>query len=371
MIVRKLTPEKRRDVDQFINFPFELYRDCPQWVPPLISSAKDTLNPHKHPFYRHSTAEFFVVESEGQTLGRLAMLENCNYNAYRGTQVAFFGYFDAVEDGEVARALFNTAFDWARARKLAVVIGPRGVIGVDGSVLVEGFEHRAALGIPYNFPYYDYLIKDSGFEKDADLLSGYRGVNPPLPERFYRIAEKVKARRGFWVKSFQSKKEIRRWIPRLLDAHHQAMSQLHTYYPPTPEETTWVIDTLLTIVEPKLIKLVMQGDKIIGFVLAYHDISAGLQKAKGRLWPTGWYHLWQARKQTNWLNVNAVGLLPSHRGLGATTLLYTELEKTVQEFNFEHVEMIQIHEENLASRSDLENIGVEWTKRHRHYRRRL
>jgi hypothetical protein len=149
------------------------------------------------------------------------------------------------------------------------------------------------------------------------------------------------------------------------------MSQLHSYYPPTEAEMALVVETLLSIVEPSLIKLVLQGEEVVGFILAYHDISAGLQRTKGRLWPFGWYHLWQERRQTKWVNVNAIGLLPAHRGVGANTLLYTELDKTVKSFDFEHLEMIQIHEDNLASRSDLENIGVEWYKRHRHYRRWL
>jgi hypothetical protein len=371
MQVRKLDTAGKRDVRQFVAFPFTLYEGCTQWVPPLISSAKQILDRRNHPFYRHSPADFFMVESEGQTLGRMAMLINRNYNAYRQTKAAFFGYFDVVDDIEVSRILFETGFAWARSYGMNQIIGPRGVLGADGSVLVEGFEHRAALGIPYNYAYYDGFIKDAGFEKDADYLSGHRPVRRRLAKRFYRIAERVKAQRGFWIKTFKSKRELRQWAPRIIEVHHEAFSQLHSYYPPTPAELDLVTDTLLTIAHPKLVKLVMKDESIAGFIFAYHDISGGLQKAEGHLWPFGWYYILQERRHTPWVNVNAVGLFPAHRGVGANAMLYAELEKALWDFEFEHLEMIQIDEANTKSMADMENIGVSWTKRHRHYRRTL
>ena len=369
MRVHQLDTNNKKDVRQFVNFPFELYRHCPQWVPPLVATAKDNLDRRKHPYYRHSSADFFVVESEGQTLGRMAMLNNRNYNDYRGSNTAFFSYFEVVKDIEVARALFDIAFAWAKANGLTEIIGPRGLIGVDGSVLVEGFEHRPALTMTYNYPYYDAFIKDAGFEKDTDYLSGYRLVKTPLSKRLYRVSERVKKRSGFWVKIFRSKKELRQWVPKISEVHHQAFSQLHSYYPPSPAEMELIIDSLFTIADPRLVKLVMQGDNIVGFLFAYHDLSAGLQKANGRLWPLGWYHLLRERHRTNWVNVSAVGLLPEYRGAGGNALLYTEIERAIHGFDFEYVDMVQINEANIDSRSDMEHIGVIWYKRHRHYRR--
>ena len=370
MRIRRLDPDKKEDVNSFVDFPFALYQNCSQWVPPLRSSAKTILNPAKHPFYDHSEADFFVAESEGQVLGRIAALNNRNYNAYHQNCTAFFGYFEVIEEASVAQTLFDTALAWAKTRDLTEIIGPRGVIGVDGSVLVEGFEHRPALGIPYNYAYYDELIKLAGFEKDTDYLSGYRWVKQPLPPRLYELAQKIMARRDFWVKTFRSKAELKSWLPRLIDLHHHAFSQLHSYYPPTRAEVAMVSDTLLTIADPKLIKLVMKRDEPIGFILAYHDISAALQKTKGRMWPLGWLHLLRERQQTTWLNVNAIGLLPTYRGVGANVILYTELGQTLKAFDhLSHLDMVQIEEKNFNSYADMEHIGVTWYKRHRHYRR--
>jgi hypothetical protein len=110
---------------------------------------------------------------------------------------------------------------------------------------------------------------------------------------------------------------------------------------------------------------------VVGFIISYHDISPALQKSKGRVWPLGWWQILQERRRAEWVNVNGIGLLPEYRGLGANTLLYTELQKTVHAFGFKHIEVIQVDEFNFKSKSDMEAIGVQWYKRHRSYRYKL
>ena len=368
MQIRKLDTTQKRERARFVDFVFDLYKNSTLWVPPLRGDAMNILDKAKHPFYEHSYADFFVVEEGDRVLGRMAMLENRSFNNFHNTKTAFFGYFEVVENIEVARLLLRKAIEWAREHDLDTIIGPRGVAGIDGSILVEGFDHRPAMTIPYNYPYYDAFIKDSGFDKDTDYLSGYARGDHELPPRLYDIAAKVKAKRGFTIKTFASRDEIREWIPRAMVVHRQAMSGLHSFFPPTEAETRTIINTLLTIVDPSLIKLVMKGDEIAGFLIAYHDVSAGIQKARGRLFPFGWFHILRDRQKTDWVNVNGLGLLPEYRGLGANAVLYTELRDTIAAHGFKHMDIVQVNETNFNSRSDMETMGIEWYKRHRHYR---
>jgi hypothetical protein len=372
MRVRMLDTSRRRDVHQFINFPFELYRDSSEWVPPIQSEMTLVLNRNKHPFYQHSDADFFVAESEGQTLGRIAVLENRTCNAHQEEKRAFFYYFDTVEDLDVSRALFATAFDWARAREMNYVLGPKGFLQGDGmGMLVEGFQHRPALGIPYNYAYYNMLAVDSGFEKVTDYLSGYLHGDHELPGRFYDIAERVKERRGFWIKSFTNKREMRRWIHRVGKLYNETFVDNWEYCPLTQEEMDIVAERLLSISVPQLMKLVMKGDVIVGFVFAFPDISAAIQKTKGRLWPLGWIRLLREFKRTHWVNLNGMGLIAEHRGVGANAVLYTELAKSVKDFGFDHADVVQVEEQNTKSLAEMAAIGVEWYKRHRIYGREL
>jgi hypothetical protein len=132
-----------------------------------------------------------------------------------------------------------------------------------------------------------------------------------------------------------------------------------------------VADRLLAISDPRLLKGVMKGEEIAGFVFAFPDISAAIQKTKGRIWPLGWIHLLREFRRTNWVNLNGLGLLPEHRGVGANAVLYTELAKSVYDFGFEHADVVQIEERNVKSLGEMAAIGVEWYKRHRIYRRVL
>jgi hypothetical protein len=371
MIIHKVDPAYKQDIDKFVRFPFDLYKDKPQWVPPFISEMRDSIG-HKHPFFEHSEADFFIAEEKNKVIGRIAVLENQRANQFRGTNTAFFGFFEVIEDLEVAEKLFKVTFDWARSRGLGRIIGPRGLIGSDsGGILVEGFEHRAALGVPYNLPYYDRFIQSNGFAKDTDHLSGYLPGDHQIPERIRQIAEKIKKRRGYWIKSFHTKDEMRAWVPKVQAVHRDAFAGTHTFYPPTDAEMKVIADTIISVADPSLIKLVMKDQEVIGFIFAYHDISAGLQKARGRLWPLGWYYILKERNRNDWVNINGVGLLPEYQGRGGNTLLYTELDKSVKAFGFKHIDVVQVNETNFTSFNDMEAIGVRWYKRHRSYWRDL
>jgi len=368
MRIRRINTTLSGDVRQFIQFPFDLYGDCALWVPPLVSDMKLVLNRQKHPFYRHSSADFFLAEDEGRTMGRIGVFENRSYNQFNQCKAAFFYYFESVQDVNVARALFDAVCGWASERGLTEVIGPKGPGAGDGiGLLVEGFQHRPAMGIPYNYAYYPTLLEECGFEKRGDLLSGYLSGHHELSPRVHDLAEKIRERRGFWVKTFTSKREGRRWIQRIGKALNEAFSDGPDYYPINDEEMEVAGRQLLTVVNPRLIKLVMKGEDIVGFLFAFPDLSEALQRIRGRLWPLGWYHLWREMGRTQWVNINGLGLLPQFRGVGANALLYSELAKTLHEFRFEHADIVQVGEENTKSRAENDALGVQWYKRHRVY----
>lgn len=372
MRIHRVDTTNPEDVERFIQFPFYLYRDCPQWVPPLVSSARKQLDRSRHSFYRHSDAEFFLALQGNNVVGRIAVLEPRKRNAYRGKKGAYFYLFEAVEDVEVARGLFSAAFEWARSRGLEEISGPEGFLPGDGlGILVKGFEHRPAMGITYNHAYYDEFIKDSGFRKQTDYYSCYLPGTIELPERFQRVAKKVMERRGFQVLRFRTKSDLWAIVPKVVDAYNAAFSENRDFVPITGEDAEKIARRLIEMTQPDLIKIVVKDDHVAGFLFGFPDVSRALQRCRGRLYPFGWAMLlWEAR-HTRWVNFNGAGILPQYQGLGANAVLYYEMYRTVRERGFLHADLVQINEQNTKMMQELEALGADFYKAHRIYERKL
>jgi hypothetical protein len=373
MHIHRLDPTDRRDVRRYIEFPFRLYRKSPLWVPPFVNEVRTQLDPRRHPFYQHSEAAFFLALEGDEVVGRIAVLDNARYNQYRGERTAFFYHFDAMNDRAVSRAIFDAAFDWARGRGLELIWGPKGFMAADGQgLLIEGFEHRPALGIAYNYPYYSELVEDAGFKKQLDFVSCYLDRQMSIPSRFLEVAEKVKKRRGFRTVRFRTKAELRAMVPRVTAAYNSAFVKVQGYVPITEAEAKAIGDRILAVADPALITLLMKGDEIVGFVLAYPDLSVAIQRCRGRLWPTGWYHLLRESKRTRWLNFNGAAILETHRGLGGNALLYAELYHTlIGRAQYQYADLVQVQETNTRMIQELEALEVKPYKKHRLYRRSL
>jgi len=369
--IEKINTENKVQVKQFVDLSYKLYKDCPQWVPPLFIDAYLPLNRKKHPFFAHSEADFFVAVREGEVVGRICAANNKLFNEYHKTKKAHFYGFEAVNDLEVARALFGAVSDWAKERGLDTVIGPKGLSPFDGyGILVDGFEHRQMMTMMnYNFEYYPKLMEAMGFEKEVDFVSCYLPADSfKIPERVERIAKRVLERGDLWVKQFKSKRELLQWAPRIGYAYNKAFIHNWEYYPFTEGDVKYAVDNVFMIADPRLIKLILYKEEIVGFLFAFPDVSAALQRAKGRLLPFGIVDILLEMKRTKTVSGNGMGILPEFQGKGGNALLYYEMGKTVLGFNqFEDVEMTQVAETTRQMRADLKNLnGVEY-KNHRVY----
>ena len=372
--IEKIDTRDKAQVRRFIKIPFQLYAKHAQWVPPLFVDAEMQLNRHKHPYYEHSDADFFIAVRDGRDVGRIAALENCHFSEYHHTRQAQFYLFDCEDDLEAATALFACVFDWAHSRGLNAVVGPKGFGPLDGyGLLVEGFEHRQMMTMMnYNYPYYPALVEAQGFKKEVDFVSNYVSADTfRLPERVHRIADKVRERSSLSVLRFRNKKELIAWSGRIGQAYNKAFVNNWEYVPLTDHEITFVVDNIMMVADPKLIKIIAHGDEVVGFLFAFPDISAALQRARGRLLPFGLPDLLIEMKRTKWVALNGAGILPEFQGRGGNTLLYTEIEKTIREFGFEHADLTQVAETAVQMRKDLANVGSKAYKNHRVYIKHL
>ena len=371
--VEKIDPSNKKDVQRYIQIQFDLYQDVPQWVPPILIDRRAQFDKKKHPFYEHSDADFFIAVKDGKDVGCITALENKVFNKYHNKKVASFYLFDTINDLEVAQALFNAVFEWARARGLNEVIGPKGFGPLDGyGIQTTGFEHRQMMTMmAYNFDYYPTLMEQMGFTKEVDFLSCYFDigkVTEKFPQRIHRIADRVQARGTLQVKRFKNKAELKEWGLRIGQAYNNAFVNNWEYYPLSDNELDFVIENILVIADPKLMKVITNGDEVVGFLFSFKDISAALQRSRGKMFPFGIFHILREVNRTEWISFNGAGILPQYQGIGGNALLYSEMAKSMEEFPFVHGDMPQVAETAVQMRNDLENLGGVPYKNHRVYR---
>ena len=372
--IEKIDTSSRADVNTFVQFHYDLYRGTPQWVPPIKDDIRTMLNRSKHPFYEHSDAEFFVAKDHGKVVGRIAMLENKPFNKYHDTRKASFYLFDSVDDQQVTNCLLDAAFDWCKKRNLDTLIGPKGFSLFDGyGIQIEGHDHRQMMTMMnYNFPYYQTLMETAGFGKEVDFVSCYFHVPDfTIPEKVGEVARRVMERGKFKVIHFTSKSHLLKYVKQIGDAYNKTFVNNWEYWPMTEREIKYIVDTIVMVAIPQLIKLITYNDEVVGFLLGFPDISASLKRHGGNL--TTWNvpaiaDVLIDMKRTKWISLNGAGVLPEYQGRGGNALLYYEMEKTLHAFNYEHGELTQVAETAVQMRKDLITAGGKPYKNHRVFR---
>jgi hypothetical protein len=368
LTIEKMDTESKQQVKAFIEYPFRLYATCPQWVPPFISDVKKMLNRKIHPLHEHSDVDFFLAKRDEEIVGRVAVIENKPYNKAHEARTAFFSLFDCAEDSGTFNALFNQVSEWAQKRNLNKLIGPKGFGAFDGyGILVSGYEYTQMMTqSAYNYPYYEKLFNENGFKKEVDFVSCMVTKNTwALSEKMHRIARRVIEKGSFEVVNFKTKGDLKKWAWPIGDAYNKTFIKNWEYYPLTEREIMYTLNDLMTVADPRLIKIIVRKGEVVGFLLGFPDLSAAMQRARGHLTPWSIIDLMLEMRRTKWVTSNGTGVLPEYRGLGGSALMYTEMEKTIQDYHFDFIDMPQVAETTLQMRQDLVNVGGKEYKNHR------
>lgn len=370
--IQKVDTGSPKQVNQFVQFHYDLYSKHEQWVPPFYSDIKAMLNRKKHPFYEHSDGDFFIARRNGEVVGRICVLENKPFNKYHDTRKANFYLFDSLDDQEVANSLFEAAFDWSKKRNLDTMVGPKGLSLFDGyGMVVEGFEHRQMMTMMnYNYPYYPKLMESMGFEKEVDFVSCYLAKeNFRIPEKAREVARRVAERGKFKVLNFRTKRELLRYAKKIGEAYNKSFVKNWEYWPMTEREIQYVVDTILLVALPRLIKLIEYNDEIVGFLFGFPDISRALKRQGGKLNPISIADILLELNRTDMVSLNGAGILPEYQGRGGNALMYYEMEKTLLDSKYKHGELTQVAETAVQMRKDLITAGGVPYKNHRVFRR--
>lgn len=360
----------RRDLRRFVRFPWRIYAGDPCWVPPLIREQTRLLTPAGNPFFRHSRAELFLARRGSEVVGRIAAVENRRHLATYDDGTGFFGFFESVDDCEVAGALFEEAAGWIRARGLRRLRGPTSfTINDECGVLLDAFDRPPVVLMAYNPPYYPRLLEGHGFQKAQDLYA-YRMEAPAvMPERL-RSARALAESRGTVIR----RADLSRFddeLARVHAIHSRAWAENWGAVPLTREELRDLADRLLPVVDPDLLFLGEKRGEPVGVMISIPDVNQALRRLDGRLFPLGLARFLWYRRRIDAVRVLIMGVLAEHRKEGVDAALYAATVEAAQAKGYRWGELSWILESNHAMRRVLERLGTERYKTYRIYEKEL
>jgi GNAT superfamily N-acetyltransferase len=379
MIQPVQTPQERT---AFVHFQWQVYKDDPRWVPPLISERVEFLDKERHPFHQHSRVELFMARRDGKPVGTIAAILNNRHNEFHGERVGFFGLFEVLPDQEAARALLETASDWVRGQGMTAIRGPANYsTNEEVGLLVDGWDGPPVIMMTYNPRYYVDFIEAAGFRKAMDLVAymldltplGPRGEN--LPPKLLRVAKKIQQRRGFTAR----KADMRRFdaeVARFKRIYNSAWEKNWGFVPLTDAEIDHIANGLRQIVDPDILWFAEKDGQPIGAMLPLPDLNQALIRAYPRPGVPEWWTMvkllwyWKVRGCVDTIRGFAGGVLEPYRGRGVEAVLLTKMAEAALP-RYRRAEISWVLENNVMMRRTAEMLGAQVYRTYRIYEKEV
>jgi GNAT superfamily N-acetyltransferase len=360
-----------RDLKAFVQFPLSHYRRDPFFVPPLVSERLKFFSKHNPLFSFTDVAYFLARNTDGQVLGRVTAHINKRHAEFTGERVGFFGFFECVEDLEVAASLMDNAESWLRERGSVVIRGPYNFsTNEECGFLADGFDRVPAIMMPYTRPYYLDLMDRLGYEPVRNLLAYEYQYEGHIPEHITRVSQRVRERTGVTVRPIDMKR-FEHDVATAFGIYNAAWEDNWGFVPMTEEEFRFQAADLKTAIDPSIVLIVEKDGEAIAFSLALPDLNVVLKKMGGRLFPFGIFHFLIGRRSISHVRVLALGVLREFRRAGIDILLYHDMFVNGLRRGYRSCEMSWILEENQLMRRALERFGAKATKVYRIYEKAL
>lgn len=336
--------ETKSEMKKFIRFNYELYKDNKYSVPDIYEDMLDTFS-DKNAAMEFCEAVYYLAYKDGKVVGRVAGIINNKANKTWNLNAVRFGWIDFIDDPEVSRALIEAVEKWGRSKGMTEIQGPLGFTDMDAEgMLIEGFEELGTMATIYNYPYYPKHIEALGYEKEADWIEMFIKVprETGLPDRFKRIAEIVMQKYNLQIKKYTSSKKLAAdYGQEIFQLINEAFKPLFGYSELSQKQIDQYVKTYLPILDLKLISLITEPDgRLIGVGISMPSMSRALQKAKGKMFPFGWWHLLKALKwkKPKILDLMLVAIKPEYQGKGVNSLLFYDLLPIYIQEGYEYVE---------------------------------
>ena len=368
--------ENNKQLKKFVAFPNELYKDSPCYVPELFEDAMNTLRKDRNAAFEFCEADYFLAYKDGRIAGRIAVILNKVSNEKWGQKAARFGWIDFIDDNEVVDALFAAAEQWARERGLTELQGPLGFTDFDREgMLIEGFDRLGTMATMYNYPYYPEHMARLGYVKDAEWVEYLLKVPDKRWEKAERISAIVERKYGLRLEHCKSRSQlVKRYGAKLFQLVNECYAPLYGYTPLTEKQIEQFIKMYIPVIDLRLISLVVDADdNLVALGVSIYSLAEALRKAKGRLFPFGWWHLLKALfiKHPTRLDFLLVAVKPEYQSKGVFAMVFNDLLGNYLQMDLVDVESNPELETNTKVQSQWNDFEKELHKRRRAYKKEL
>lgn len=357
----------------FVKFPFSLYKNHPYWVPPLIQEELQSFDKTKNPAFESAEAYFYLAYKNDTLVGRIAAIINWDEVNHQGKRKVRFGWWDAIDNVEVTRALLEKVYQLGRKHNLDHVEGPMGFSNLDKvGVLTEGFDELGSMITWYNYPYYKDHLEQLGYVKEKEYLESKFPFENVKPEFFFKIQELIKKRYQLTPMNFTKTKDIMPYVDEMFDLFNNSYANLSSFVAITATQKEYFKKKYISFINPEYIKFVMDKDhKMVAFSIVMPSFSRALQKANGKLFPFGFYHLLKAKKESKEVLFYLIGVDPHYQNKGVTAIIFNECYNTFTEKGILDCIRTPELEDNLAVQNLWKHFDPVVFRRRRTYRKEL
>ena len=331
-MIEVIKVESKKNVKDFVMFPFELYKDCEYWVPPIINEEIDAMDTNKNPVFKNAEAEFYLAYKENKIVGRIAAIVNWVEIEEQKKNKLRFGWYDTIDDINVSKALMDKVLEFGKSRNLEFVDGPVGFSNMDkAGLLIEGYNELNTMITWYHYPYQKEHLKKLGFSKLAEWVEYKIKIfsAEQAPEKVKKFSKIIQERYNLKVVNFKSTKEIIPYVDKMFELLNVTYSNLQTYVTIKQYQIDFYKEKFIKYIHPDFIKCCLdENDNLIAFLITMPSFSRALKKINGKIGLMGYFHLFKAQHFNDRVSLYLIGVDPKYQSKGVTAVIFNELQQT-------------------------------------------
>ena len=363
----------RKELKQFVKFPFLLYKNSPYWVPPIIKEELDSLDKTKNPVFKNAEAQYFLAYKNGIPVGRIAVIINWIEVRQQKKSKLRFGWFDAVDDIAVTKKLLEKAIAFGKQYQLKTIEGPVGFSNLDKAGLLSfGFKELNTMVTWYNHSYYAKHFEQLGYKKAAEWVEYKIRVPNSSPKKVEKFSEIILERYKLRVLKFNSSKEIIQYTDQMFDLLNKTYNKLQSFVPIQQEQINHYKEKYIRFIHPDFVNGILdQNNTLVAFAITMPSFSKALKKMNGKLFPFGFRQLLKARKKNDTASFYLIGVHPKYQSKGVTAIIFKEM---INSFNKHHIKKVETNpelEENKAIQALWKNFDYQLHKRRKTFKKDL